>query len=202
MTKTLTAAVFAVLLLLLTACGGSGSDSEGSKGSSSSASPSVTASASDDEATAATSISDSLVQATASGSSASQMLTLNRKDADCIGKDMVDELGTDKLQKYGMLTEDMKVGTGLSSLKMSKPDAEATTDVVFSCTDVAAMMRTAIGKSGSIPKQLRGCVNNVLTEDNLRPMFGKVFQGKQAAAQKELTAPLLACAKKVQRPQP
>ena len=203
MTKTLTAAVFAVLLLLLTACGGSGSDSEGSKASkSSSASPSATASASDDEATAAASISDSLVQATASGSDASQMLTLNRKDADCIGKDMVDELGTDKLQKYGMLTEDMKVGTGLSSLKMSKPDAEATTDVVFSCTDVESMMRTAIGKSGSIPKQLRGCVNNVLTEDNLRPMFGKVFQGKQAAAQKELTAPLLACAQKAQQAQP
>jgi hypothetical protein len=97
-----------------------------------------------------------------------------------------------------MLTEDMKAGTDLSGLKMSKTDAESTTNVVFTCTDVEAMMRSAMGKSGNIPRQLQSCVNKVLTEGNLRPMFAKIFEGKQAAAQKELTAPLLACAKKAQ----
>jgi len=195
MIKTLTAAVFVVLLLTLSACGGGGdSDASGSKASAS-------ASAGGDETTAAKSISDSLMAAQKSGDSSSQLLSMERKDADCIGKGMVDKVGTDQLQKYGMLTKDMKAGTNLSSLKMSKGDAESTTDVVFTCTDVEAMMQSAMGKAGTIPKQLQGCVNKVLTEENLRPMFGKIFEGKQEAAQKELSAPLLDCAKKAQQQQ-
>jgi hypothetical protein len=196
MTRTLTAAVFAVLLMMLTACGG-GSDSEGSSDSSSSSAATADGSSKDD-ATAATSISDSLMDAQKTGDSGTQLLSMDRKDADCIGTGLVDKVGTDSLQKYGMLTEDMKAGTNLSSLKMSQADATSTTDVVFTCTDVEAMMRSAMGKSGNIPKQLQGCVNKVLTEENLRPMFAKIFSGQQAAAQKELTAPLLACAKQAQ----
>jgi hypothetical protein len=196
MTRTLTAAVFAVLLMMLTACGG-GSDSESSSDSSSSSAASSAGSGKDD-ATAAASISDSLMQAQKTGDSGTQLLSMDRKDADCIGTGLVDKVGTASLQKYGMLTEDMKAGTDLSGLKMSKTDAESTTDVVFTCTDVEAMMRSAMGKSGNIPRQLQSCVNKVLTEGNLRPMFAKIFEGKQAAAQKELTAPLLACAKKAQ----
>lgn len=195
MTRTLTAAVLAVLLMMLTACGG-GSDSEGSSDSSSSSA--AADGSSKDDATAATSISDSLMDAQKTGDSGTQLLTMDRKDADCIGTGLVDKVGTESLQKYGMLTEDMKAGTNLSSLKMSEADATSTTDVVFTCTDVEAMMRGAMGKSGNIPKQLQGCVNKVLTEENLRPMFAKIFAGQQAAAQKELTAPLLACAKKAQ----
>ena len=197
MTRTLTAAVFAVLLMMLTACGG-GSDSESSSDSSSS-SAATSDSSSKDDTTAASSISDSLMDAQTKGDSGTQLLSMDRKDADCIGTGLVDKVGTANLQKYGMLTKDMKAGTNLSSLTMSKADAESTTDVVFTCTDVEKMMRSAMGKSGNIPKQLQGCVNNVLTEGNLRPMFAKIFEGKQAAAQKELTAPLLACAKKAQQ---
>ena len=195
MTKTLTAAVFAVLLLL-TACGG-GSDSDSSSASTSSSA--ATSATTDDDAKAAKSIADSMVAATKSGSSSSQLLSLNQKDADCIGTGMVDKVGTAQLQKYGMLTKDMEAGTAVAGLKMSKADSEATTEVVFGCTDVEKMMSKAINKTGTIPKQVQGCVKKTLTEDRLRPMFTKIFQGKQAAAQKELTTPLLACAKRAQR---
>lgn len=199
MTKTLTAAVFAVLLLLTACGGGSDSDSSGSSSASTSSSAAASATASDDDAKAAKSISDSMVQATKSGSSASQLLSLNRKDADCIGTGMVDEVGTAQLQKYGMLTEDMEAGTAMAGLKMSKADADATTEVVFGCTDVEAMISKAINKSGTIPKKVQRCVDTTLTEERLRPMFTKIFQGQQAAAQEELTTPLLACAKRAQR---
>ena len=203
MTKTLTAAVLAVLMLLLTACGG-GSDSDSSSSSSSSSastssSAATSATASDDDAKAAKSISDSMVQATKSGSSTSQLLSLDRKDADCIGTGMVDKVGTTKLQKYGMLTEDMEAGTAMAGLKMSKADADATTGVVFGCTDVETMISKAINKTGTIPKKVQRCVDKTLTEERLRPMFTKIFQGQQAAAQEELTTPLLACAKRAQR---
>lgn len=200
MTKTLTAAIFAVLLMLLTACGGSDSGSSSSSDSSSSSSATTSAAADKDEATAAKSIADSMMAAQSSGSSTSQLLSMDRKDADCIGTGMVDKVGTEQLQTYGMLTEDMKIGTEMSSLKMSPTDAEATTEVIFSCTDVQTMIQKAINKTGNIPKQVQGCVNKALTAERLRPMFTKIFQGKQAAATKDLTAPLLACAKKAQQP--
>jgi hypothetical protein len=200
MTKTLTVAVLAALLMLLTACGG-GSDSEGSNGSDSSSSPSAAASTATgkDDAEAAKAIADSMMAAQASGAGGAQLLSMNRKDADCIGAGMVEEVGTKRLQKYGMLTEDLTAGTDLASLKMSKPDAEATTDVVFSCTDVETMIQKAINKTGNIPRQVQGCVTRTLTAERLRPMFSKIFQGQQAAATKDLTAPLMACAKKAQR---
>ena len=193
MTKTLIAAVFATLLMLLTACGG-GSDSQSSSSSSSSS-----AAPSDDDATAAKAIADSMMASQKSGDSTSQLLSLSRKDADCIGTGMVDKVGTDQLQKYGMLTKDLKAGTDVSGLKMTKADAEATAGTVFSCTDVEKMMNTAINKSGSIPKSAQACIAKALNEDALRPIFTLIFQGKSTAAQRQLTSPLLACSQKAQQ---
>lgn len=199
MTRTLTAAVVAVLLMLLTACGG-GSDSESSSDPSASASSSaVTSATSEDDATAAKAIADSFMDAQKSGGSTAQLLRLKRKDADCVGSGMVDEVGTAQLQEYGLLTKDMKVGANISSLKMSKTDAEATSQVLFTCTDVEKMMRDAVAGSGAIPQRVQGCVNRALDEEALRPMFTKIFQGRSAEAQRELTAPLLRCAKQAQR---
>jgi hypothetical protein len=197
MTRTLTAAVLVVLLFSLGACGGSnGSGSGSGSGDSTGSATSSSAGGSSHDSAAVKAISDSLMNAQKSGASTSDLLSLDRKDADCIATGLVDKVGTAKLQRYGMLTKDMKVSTSLAGVKMSAGDADATTDVVFSCTDVEAMMQSAMARSGALPKQVRACVSKVMTEARLRPMFSKIFQGKQAAAQQQLTAPLMECAKK------
>jgi hypothetical protein len=157
MKKTLTAAVLTALAFTLSACGGN------------------------DDAEASKAISDSIMKSQNSqDSSASQFLSMKRKDADCIGDGLVDKIGTEKLQKYGLLTKDNKTDKGVGDVKMSASDSESATGVLFDCTDVEGMMQTAITKSG--------------TEKNLRPMFTKIFQGKQEEAQKDLTTPMMKCA--------
>jgi hypothetical protein len=170
MRKVLAATFLAALAMSLSACGSNG----------------------DDEA--ANNISDSIMKAQKSSSGSAQFFDVKRKDADCIGKGLVDKIGTDKLQKYGLLDKDNKVKGNVTSLKMSATDAKAATGVLFGCTDVQTMIKNAITKSGQVPQAMKSCVDKVLTQDNLRSMFTQVFEGDSKAAGKALVQPMTKCA--------
>ena len=170
MSKTLAAAIMTALALAVSACG------------------------SNDDAAASKSISDSIMKAQKSSSSTSQLFSMKRKDADCIGKGLVDKIGTDQLKKYGLLTKDNKTKNSVTSVKMASGDAKAATGVLFGCTDVETMMKAAMSKSGQIPQAMKPCVNKSLNEKNLRSMFDQIFQGDQKAAQQELVRPMMKCA--------
>jgi len=171
MTKTLTATVLTVLALSLSGCG------------------------SNDDDQAAKAISDSIMKSQKSSSdSASQFFSMKRKDADCIGKGLVDKIGTDQLKEYGLLTKDNKTKDDVTKVKMSAGDAKQATDVLFGCTDVEGMMQNAMDKSGSVPKAMKACVTKTLNEKNLRGMFTSIFQGQEEAAQKKLVQPMMKCA--------
>jgi len=191
MTKTLTAAASAVLLLSLGACSG-GSDSSSSDSSSSTAS-SASASASGDEATAARSISDSLVRAQKASGTTSSLLSVNRKDADCIGTGFVDRIGVAKLQGYGLLTKDLKANQNAAALKMSAPDAATAARVTTGCTDIKSRLIKAISSSGSIPKKARSCLERSFRQSDIRAALTAAFQGDQTGAQEKVTGPLLKC---------
>ena len=170
MRRTLAAAGIVVLALTATGCG------------------------SNDDAKASKSLSDKIVSSQKSGST-SQFFSLNRKDADCIGKGFVDKIGTDQLQKYGILNKDLKAKKSVGNVQMSAGDAKSATGVFFGCVDVTSMVKKEIAKSGQIPKQMQPCVNKALSDDNLRPVFTKVFEGNQQDAQKSLVQPMMTCAK-------
>ena len=146
----------------------------------------------DDEA--AQNISDFLVKAQKSPDLVSRFFVVKRKEADCIGKGLVDKIGTDQLQDYGLLDKDNKVKGSVTQLKMAEGDAKAATDVLFGCTDVVAMMKKATTSSGMVPKNLQSCVNTTITKDNLRGLFVHVFEGDQDAARKDLVEPMTKCA--------
>ena len=172
--KTSLAAVSAALLALsLSSCGGSNDDAEASKAISASIMKSQNASGNE---------------------AASQLLSLKKKEADCIGSGLVDKIGTDQLKQYKLLTKDNKAGQDVTQVKMSKGDAESATDVLFGCTDVPAMMKKAMNSSGQVPAQMRSCVDKTLNEQALRGMFTNVFQGNEEQAKKDLITPMMRCA--------
>lgn len=150
---------------------------------------------SNDDAEASQAISASIMKSqSSSGDSASQLLSLKKKEADCIGSGLVDKIGTDQLKQYKLLTKDNKAGQNVTQVKMSKGDAESATDVLFGCTDVPAMMKKAMNSSGQVPAQMRGCVDKTLNEQALRGMFTNVFQGNEEQARKDLITPMMKCA--------
>jgi hypothetical protein len=170
MKQILAALVAAVLALTLSSCGNN------------------------DDAKASKAISDQVMASQKSSSGTSQLLKLKQKDADCIGDGMVDKIGTDQLQEYKILTKELKPNKDVTGVTMSKGDAKSATDVLFDCTDVPAMMQKALNSGGQIPDNMKECVNKQINEDNLRPMFEKVFNGKQDEATQGLIKKMTACA--------
>jgi hypothetical protein len=171
MHRALPAAVLAALVLAVGGCAGSdGADAD---------------------AKASKAIADSIMK---NDDSSAKLLSMKRKDADCIGDGLVDKVGTERLQKYGLLTKDNTAKGAINDVSMSAKDAKATTSVLFGCTDVEGMMNTAINQSGSLSKKVKACVSKALTEDTLRPVFDQMFQGNQDDASKALTGPMAKCA--------
>ncbi|NUR07017.1 MAG: hypothetical protein HOQ45_08410 [Nocardioidaceae bacterium] len=170
MKKTWAAGVLAVLALVLTGCGNN-DDEEASKA-----------------------ISASIMKEQKSSSQSSQFFTMDKKDADCIGNGLVDKIGVDQLREYGVLTKDNKTKDDVTNVKMTTADAKSATDVLFTCTDVENMMQKAMSRSGQVPAEMKACINKVMTEENLRAMFEKIFAGKQDEAQKALIQPMMKCA--------
>ena len=172
MKTTMAAAAATLLALSLSSCGGN------------------------DDAEASKAISASIMQSQSSSGNqaASQLLSLKKKDADCIGDGLVDKIGTDQLREYKLLTKDNEAAKDITTVKMSEGDAKATTNVLFDCTDVPGMMKKAMNSSGRVPAEMRDCVDKALNDQALRGMFTHVFQGNDEQAKKDLIRPMMKCA--------
>jgi hypothetical protein len=140
-------AALAAALLMLTACGGNGDDEE-----------------------AAQAISDTLMK---QQDGAAAGLAMKQEQADCIGDGWVDKIGTEKLQEYGVLTEDLKADETINDVKLSADDAEAAVDTVFDCADVKKMLTNA---------------------DKLHTTLELMFRGKQDEANQQMVEPMMKCA--------
>ena len=169
MRPVLTAAVGVALTLMVSACGGA-----------------------DDDAEASRAISASIVKQQRSADGPGALLSLQRKEATCIGDGLVKRIGVDRLRKQGMLTDDNKVKGSVTNARLSEGDARKATSVLFDCADVEAMVEKGLARSGNISKQMLPCVNKVVDDKNLRSMFIDFFQGDQNAPQ-ALAAPMLRC---------
>ena len=146
----------------------------------------------DDDAEAARAISASIVKQQKSGSGPGALLSLQPRQARCIGDGLVKDIGVDRLRKSGMLTRDNKVEGAVTDAKLPEPDARKATDVLFGCADVEAMVEKGLARSGNIAREMQPCVNRVLDESTLRSVFTDFFQGDENAAQ-VLVRPMMRC---------
>jgi hypothetical protein len=181
MKQALAAMMTVLLALTLSSCGG---DSGGASNADSAANK--------EDARAAKSISSAIMKSQ-SGSSSAQFLRMKKTDADCIGKGLVDEIGTDQLKKYRLLSKELKADQAVTNVKMSPRDAKSATDVLFGCTEVPAMMQKAMDRTGQVPPAMKACINKALNEDTLRAIFENVFSGKQKQASNGLMQSISKC---------
>jgi hypothetical protein len=170
----LAAAVLTAVTFSATGCGGNGGDEA--------------------DATASKAISESLLAEQKTQGSPASLFSFDEKDADCIGDGLVDEVGREKLQEYGVLTEDNKPKGKVTEVKMSTTDAKAATDVLFGCAEVEAMVEKAIASSAAVAPTMRSCVNKAVNDANRRATFTKFFEGEPYAARQNLLQPITKCA--------
>lgn len=148
---------------------------------------SLTACGSDDDAKAAEAISQSMQEAS------DDEFTVDGEQADCVGEGLVDKVGVDKLQDYGMLTDDLTVEESVTDVTMEKADADAAAEVFISCIDAEKMMAEQFAADETITEDQQECIGEVLDDEALTSMFSLIFQGKEDEATGELMGPLMAC---------
>ena len=160
--RALPAATGLVLLLALAACG-TGDDSK-----------------------AADAISQSLTAEN------DELFTVTDEQADCVGEGFVEDIGTDQLTEYGILTEDLDATDEALDIKMDKTDAAAAAEVLVGCTDAAKLFSDAMFQGEDIPEEARACIDQALTEEVVEDFFTATFAKDQELAA-EAMGPLQGC---------
>ncbi len=158
--KIRTLGAVAVLALALTACGGG------------------------DDETASKAIADSIMD------SNDETFEVTQKQADCVGDGFVEDIGTDQLVEYGIITEDLKSDSTIDTVKMSKDDAQSAADVMQDCADIKEIFAGAMGE---LPEEAKTCIDEKLTDDVLNKFLVAVFSNDQESGTQELTAALTEC---------
>lgn len=121
-------------------------------------------------------------------------VSMSEKEAECTAGKLVDGVGVERLQKYDILTKDLKANKDPSdNVKMTKKDADAAATAIVECIDLVKAVTSSAG-SKFTPKQ-KECLAKELTKDSMHTMWSAYFQGKNDEASKALITPVLKCAK-------
>lgn len=164
-----TAAVLCAAMFALTACGGG-----------------------EDDAEAKENIKASLLEG--GGELAGTEVT--DEQAGCVSDGMVDEVGAEKLQEYGLLDDELKIAEDTSELAMEEGDADALAAVFTDCVDMEELFEEQFS-SGPLADQLteeqQGCLMDAVDTDVIESALADTFQGKEADPTAGIQADLMAC---------
>jgi hypothetical protein len=116
------------------------------------------------------------------------------EQADCISEGMVDEVGVESLQEYGLLTEDLEINEDADPTDMSKDDAEALAAVFVDCVDMEALFAEQLaGASDQMTDEQRECIEDAIDEDAIEAGLAASFQGKPEEMMGSMQEDLMAC---------
>lgn len=141
---------------------------------------------SDDDDKASKSLSKSLQRDDGAGD-----LKLSREQADCVAGKMVDKVGVEDLQEYGILAEDLTTKDDIGEVKMSADDAEGAADSMTECVDAVALVVDSLGDAAG--KEAGECLRDKLAEDEIHAFFEALFRGDQDRATQQLMQPMMSC---------
>lgn len=148
---------------------------------------SLAACGNDDEAQAAEAISASMMD------SSDEEFPVEQEQADCVGEGMVDRIGVDKLQEYGLLTDDLELDGEVTDVTMEEADADSAADVLVNCVDAQAMLTEQFAADDTMGEEEQACINEVLDNEALTELFSMMFQGREDESANSLMGPLMEC---------
>jgi hypothetical protein len=126
---------------------------------------------------------------------------LSKKESDCVGDQLVEGIGVEKLQEYDLLTEDLKAKKDANDdIKMSKKDAGSAASALVDCVDLVKAVTESAGTQ--FTAEQKQCLEDTITKKLLRDMFTQLFMGEGEAATKAILTPMMECASKGASPSP
>jgi hypothetical protein len=141
-----------------------------------------------DDATAAKNIKASILKEDVAGAS------LSDKQAGCLADNIVDKVGVDQLQHYGLLDKDLKVQDKLTDTKLKKDDADAMAASFTKCVDAEGLIEKQFSQAATgMSKKQQQCIKDVLTKGKVEQILSLTFQGKSGEIQNSLRDDLMGC---------
>ena len=137
-----------------------------------------------DDSAASKAIADSIMD------SNDETFEVTQDQADCVGDGFVEEIGTDQLVEYGIITEDLEAESTIDTVEMSKDDAQSAADVMQDCADIKEIFSGAMGE---LPAEARACIDEKLTDEVLNSFLVAVFSNDQESGTQELMTALTEC---------
>jgi len=160
-------AVACAALLALTACGGGG----------------------DDEAK--DNIAASLQKA---DSGLTGETKLSDEQADCVAGGMVDDIGTDKLQDYGILKDDNTVDTEAQPDDLEAGDADALAETIVGCVDVGELLKEQMGDQfAQLTDDQQKCISDAFDDETFEKVLSATFQGETPDVGADLQGDMMKC---------
>lgn len=138
-----------------------------------------------DDEKAATSIAEQFQDDGESG------LTVTDEEAQCLGDGFVSEVGTEKLQEYELLNDDLET-TEQGDIEMSDGDADKAATVFQDCADVKGLMLEGLS-SDDMPAEATECVESELTDERVHEFLVALFQNDEEGGQEALAGPITEC---------
>ena len=145
----------------------------------------------DDEDQAKDNIKTALLEEDA-GLAASADIT--EEQAECVSNGMVDELGVEKLQDYGLLNNDLEVQEDPQAADMDRGDAESMARVFVGCVDVEKIFQEQFAENGAgLSKKQQDCIRKAVDVEVIEKVLADTFQGEDADPTAQLQDELMAC---------
>lgn len=147
-----------------------------------------------DEQTAADNLAGQIVRSEDVSGTADEKDALTDEEASCVAEGAVGEIGLEKLQGYGIVTDDLLVNKGIQGVEMDPADADALAGVFVECIDTEQLFEDQLLSGVPEPTaEQRDCVDSAVDSDTIREILSTSFQGRSSAAYDDLRHEVAAC---------
>jgi hypothetical protein len=122
-------------------------------------------------------------------------LEINDEEAGCVSDGVVDQIGIDQLQDYGLIDDELEVveDADLDEEEVKPEDADSLAGTFVDCVDVKGLITKQMGELPGATQKQKDCISDALTDEALTDMLSQVFQGDEDAATKKLQSEMMAC---------
>lgn len=122
--------------------------------------------------------------------------TVTAVQAGCIADGTVGKIGLKRLQRYQIVTDDLKVNKGIQGVKMRPKDADSLAGVFIDCMDTEKLFEKQLLSSGSsarLTAKQKRCVRDAVDEKAVAEVLSLSFQGETTRVYDGLQTKLTTC---------
>jgi hypothetical protein len=118
---------------------------------------------------------------------------ITHDQAGCIADEFVDNLGVDKLRRYGILDQNLVMQPEADPKSLAPADADAVAQSVTDCIDLGAFIVSQMGSLVHLTADQLQCMAGAVDENVFREQLSLVLQGKDGDLTTGMRADLVKC---------